>query len=120
MPYGMILGIVAVAIAVAAVRYVRALFAPASSLGLSLFRPYRGDPWPRGVQEQYDVHFDWEPPKPKRRAGHDPAELVRHRRSRPRRTQGRLVRSAAVDIEDLVGETAAIEDVRGSVHIAPH
>ena len=120
MPYGMILGIVAVAIAVAAVRYVRALFAPASSLGLSLFRPYRGDPWPRGVQEQYDVHFDWEPPKPKPEpAPIQPSWSDIVDRARGERRDGSPP-PTEVDIEDLVGETAAIEDVRGSVHIAPH
>ena len=117
MPYGMIVGIVAVAIAVAAVRGVRALFAPASSLGLSLFRPYRGDPWPRGVQEQYDVHFDWEPSKPK------PAPIQPSWSDiviAPGVDAGTVAATTEVDFEDLVGETAAIEDVRGSVHIAPH
>jgi hypothetical protein len=33
----------------------------ADDLGISLFRPWRGDPWPRGVQEDDDVRFDWRP-----------------------------------------------------------
>ena len=33
-------------------------------LRISLFRPYRGDPWPIGVQEDDDVRFDWSPPTP--------------------------------------------------------
>jgi hypothetical protein len=28
-------------------------------LRLSLFRPYRGDPWPIGVQEDDDFRFNW-------------------------------------------------------------
>jgi hypothetical protein len=28
-------------------------------LRLSVFRPYRGDPWPIGVQEEDGVRFDW-------------------------------------------------------------
>ena len=28
-------------------------------LRLSIFRPYRGDPWPIGVQEEDGVRFDW-------------------------------------------------------------
>jgi hypothetical protein len=30
-----------------------------NSLHLTLFRPYRGDPWPQGVQEDDDVHWHW-------------------------------------------------------------
>jgi hypothetical protein len=30
-----------------------------NSLHLTLFRPYRGDPWPQGVQEDDDVHWQW-------------------------------------------------------------
>ena len=30
-----------------------------ADLKLSLFRPYRGDSWPVGVQEDDDVRFDW-------------------------------------------------------------
>ena len=34
--------------------------ARSTELGLSIFRPYWGrDPWPRGVQEDDDVRFDW-------------------------------------------------------------
>ena len=113
MPYAMILGIVAVAIAVAAVRYVRALFAPASSLGLSLFRPYRGDPWPRGVQEQYDVRFDWEPPA-KRSADQ---EAVHRHRARCARTDGR--RHHEVDVEDPSARPRRSR-TSGARCIAPH
>lgn len=27
--------------------------------GLTFFRPWRGDPWPRGVQEGDPVHWRW-------------------------------------------------------------
>jgi hypothetical protein len=30
-------------------------------LGLTIFTPWRGDPWPRGVQEDDDFRFDWRP-----------------------------------------------------------
>src|SRR6476659_3227586 len=30
-------------------------------LDITLFRPWRGDPWPRGVQEDDDFQFDWRP-----------------------------------------------------------
>ena len=117
MPYGMILGIVAGAIAVAAFRALKALFAPAGSLGLSLFRPYRGDPWPRGVQEQYDVQFDWSPPKPKPPPIQPSwSDIV----VAPAAKAETVSETTEVDIEELFGETAAIEDVKGSVHVAPH
>ena len=32
---------------------------PAAELKLSLFRPYRRDPWPIGVQEDDDLRFRW-------------------------------------------------------------
>src|SRR6476620_8203583 len=34
----------------------------AADLGIGLFRPWRGDPWPRGVQEDDDFRFDWRRP----------------------------------------------------------
>ena len=33
-----------------------------ADLRLSLFRPYRGDPWPQGVQEDDEVHWQWTRP----------------------------------------------------------
>jgi hypothetical protein len=33
-----------------------------ADLRLSLFRPYRGDPWPQGVQEDDEVHWQWTTP----------------------------------------------------------
>ena len=35
------------------------LLHPASGLRLNVFRPWQGDPWPRGVQEEDGVRFDW-------------------------------------------------------------
>jgi hypothetical protein len=37
----------------------RAWTAQTAHLNLSLFRPYRGDPWPVGVQEDDDFQFNW-------------------------------------------------------------
>jgi len=37
---------------------------PARSLGLTLFRPWRGDRWPLGVQEDDDARFNWAAPRP--------------------------------------------------------
>jgi hypothetical protein len=40
----------------------RAWTAQTAHLNLSLFRPYRGDPWPIGVQEDDDFQFNWSHP----------------------------------------------------------
>ena len=32
---------------------------PSNRLGVSVFHPYRGDPWPAGVQEDDDARFSW-------------------------------------------------------------
>src|SRR3954451_17088212 len=32
---------------------------PSNRLGVSVFQPYRGDPWPIGVQEDSDARFSW-------------------------------------------------------------
>ena len=121
MPSGDIGMIMALGIAAAGLWAVRAFVRPANALGLSLFRPYRGaDPWPRGVQEEYDVHFDWSPSKaaPAAPAPIQPtwSDIV------VTPTNGVRDAAALVDdvaFEDLVGETAAISHVQGDVRIAP-
>ena len=52
--------------------------APANRLGIGVFRPYRGDPWPVGVQEDDDARFDWTPRRNCRPVDDEPAS----RRSR--------------------------------------
>jgi len=75
---------------------------PSNRLGVSVFHPYRGDPWPAGVQEDDDARFSWtrrpdasraaasedalahvafRPPRPARGTRRRPGS----RRSRPRR-----------------------------------
>ena len=57
--------------------------APASRLGIGVFRPYRGDPWPVGVQEDDDARFDWTPRRNRRpvddETGDPPVEMERLR-----------------------------------------
>jgi hypothetical protein len=104
---------------------VREFVRPANALGLSLFRPYRGDPWPKGVQEDYDVHFDWSPrraaPAPIQPTWSDivvsPSVGDRDPGVSPAAFAGDV---EDVEIEDLVGETAAISQVQGDIRIAPH
>ena len=52
----------------AGIAAVRLLVQPPSGLRLTVFRPWRGDPWPRGVQEDDDARFDWDGPAKRRRA----------------------------------------------------
>jgi len=104
--------------AVAGLWAVRQFVQPANALGLSLFRPYRGDPWPTGVQEEYDVHFDWSPRKPA--PGPVPpiwSDIVVSPTTDARDSSAL---AGDVEVEDLHGETAAISPVHGDVHIAPH
>jgi hypothetical protein len=42
----------------------QAFAARTAHLRLGLFHPYRGDPWPIGVQEDDDFHFTWTPQTP--------------------------------------------------------
>jgi hypothetical protein len=56
MQVGLVGGTLLVAIAVS-----RAWTARTAHLNLSLFRPYRGDPWPIGVQEDDDFQWNWKP-----------------------------------------------------------
>jgi hypothetical protein len=53
---------------VAGIAAVRFLVQPPSGLRLTVFRPWRGDPWPRGIQEDDDARFDWSGPKRRRAA----------------------------------------------------
>jgi hypothetical protein len=52
-------GLVVVAGVLVASACYRAWTAQTAHLNLSLFRPYRGDPWPIGVQEDDDFRFNW-------------------------------------------------------------
>jgi hypothetical protein len=61
----MVAGMAGLLAGIAAVRF---LIQPASGLRLTAFRPWRGDAWPRGVQEDDDARFDWDGPAKRRRA----------------------------------------------------
>jgi hypothetical protein len=62
---GQLLDAVLVVVLVGVLLYARhRFFATADSLEISFFRPWRGDPWPRGVQEDDDARFNWAVPEP--------------------------------------------------------
>lgn len=44
---------------VLAIAVARAWTARTAHLNLTFFRPYRGDPWPIGVQEDDDFQWNW-------------------------------------------------------------
>jgi hypothetical protein len=52
-------GFIVLAGAFAATACYRAWTAQVAHLNLSLFQPYRRDPWPIGVQEDDDFRFNW-------------------------------------------------------------
>jgi hypothetical protein len=61
-PLALLAILVPLAVAVIAISGVRAWLARTADLKLSLFQPYRRDPWPHGVQEDDDFRFNWAPP----------------------------------------------------------
>jgi hypothetical protein len=61
MPRDFIVPLILLAGTLVAIAYGRAWMAQTADLKLSLFRPYRGDAWPIGVQEDDDFHFNWTP-----------------------------------------------------------
>jgi hypothetical protein len=92
---------------------------PANRLGISVFRPYRGDPWPVGVQEDDDARFRWTRPGRPTDASEalqrDPLDGVA---ARPRRQvsqtdePARLEEVAAVDLEARPISGGAVHRVR--------
>ncbi len=118
MSIGMILMIIVTTSLAAVAQWVRDLLRPAGTLGLTIFRPYRGDAWPQGVQEDYDVHFDWSPRKPTPPPMQPTwSDIV----VAPDDSMGPFTDTADdIEIEELYGETAAAEHVQGEVHTTLH
>jgi hypothetical protein len=58
---------------------------PSNRLGVSVFHPYRDDPWPAGVQEDDDARFSWtrRPESSQPAAPEDPLDHVAARPPRP-------------------------------------
>jgi hypothetical protein len=53
----------AIGAVVAGTLVARAGMSTALRLGIGYFRPYRGDTWPHGVQEDDDARFNWSRPR---------------------------------------------------------
>jgi hypothetical protein len=69
LPIGLGIAVLALIVAIG-----RLAMVPANRLGIGVFRPYRGDPWPVGVQEDDDARFDWTPRRNRRPVEDDPAD----------------------------------------------
>ena len=103
---------------VMALRGLELIFAPpAKTLKLTIFRPYRRDAWPQGVQEEDSVRFDFSGPKP-------PAPPIVP-------AYGDIVANSVADvsateavsetaIEETTKESVMVEPLHGEVHRAPH
>jgi hypothetical protein len=91
---------------------------PGRMLRLGIFRPYRGHPWPQGVQEEEVVRFSWS----RRQVPRAPIEpswsdIV----VRPADDGSSPPTDPPATIEDVTGEQAAVRAVeRVSVHEGRH
>ncbi len=99
---------------------VRAALRPANALGLSLFRPYRRDGWPHGVQEDDDARFSWTAAGSSRAAtgtrAPEPAPLVRARAA-----VGEQAAAVVAEVEDLpASSVAAIAPTGVHVRLSRH
>ena len=73
----------------------RVALIPSNRLGVSVFHPYRDDPWPAGVQEDDDARFRWtRRPEATREA--EPEDALEHVAFRPPRAARRDPETPAV------------------------
>lgn len=106
---------------VAGVMLVDFVMKTARELRLGLFRPYRGESWPIGVQEDDDLHFDWRPASKRAAAHAADDEPDADRPGGPARHPASPRVAGAITIEDLpTGTVATQRPDRVSVHGARH
>ena len=89
---------------------------PANRLGVSVFHPYRGDPWPVGVQEDDDARFSWTR-RPDATAPAAPGDALEHVAFRPTRA---LPRDPEMpEVEEIAPSGVAVQPLTGDgVHRA--
>lgn len=109
----MIVGLAGIAVIIAVGKIA---LAPAHRLGLGVFRPYRGDPWPLGVQEDDDARFSWTQannPVPA-----DPADddALSHSAFRPPRPEPAMPGFEDITTPDLDVQTLTSVDVHRVHH----
>ena len=98
------------------------LLAPAKTLKITLFHPYRRDEWPTGVQEEDVVRFDFTGPRP-------PAPPIVPSWDEITATSARVdtsasepaaARSSDVTIEETTSDSVVVEPLHAEVHRLPH
>src|SRR4051812_3013115 len=98
------------------------LLAPAKTLKITLFHPYRRDEWPTGVQEEDTVRFDFTDP-------HPPTPPIVPSWDEITATSGRGdtstsestgVGSADAAIEETTTDSVVVEPLHADVRRAPH
>lgn len=106
--------VLAVAGFLAGIVGIKLLLEPANALRLTIFRPYRRDAWPQGVQEDDSVRYDW--------------SAIGRRRAPIHPTWTDIVVSPAAGkptiatepgdfgLEELTGESVAVEPVDPTIH----
>jgi hypothetical protein len=82
---------------------------PATRLRLSLFRPWRGDPWPIGVQEDDDLHFRWRAALVQVAGAAPQSAAIAGRRARRTLPREAPVATGEPTIEDLPDGTVATQ-----------
>ena len=89
---------------------------PSNRLGVSVFHPYRGDPWPVGVQEDDDARFSWtRRPEAIREA--EPDDALEHVAFRPPRAARRDPETPR--FEEVAGPDVDVQPLaRDGVHRA--
>jgi hypothetical protein len=99
--------------AVVAIAGARAWMARTDDLKLGIFRPWRGDPWPIGVQEDDDFRFNWTAAA---RSSDEGSPLSGGRGIRGTRGAAVAPGDDAPDhnlIEDVAGHPVSVEHVSG-------
>lgn len=109
----MIVGVAGIAVIIAVAKLA---LVPANRLGLGVFRPYRGDPWPIGVQEDNDARFSWT--RAKSPVPADPADddALAHSAFRPSRPEPRMPGFEEIIAPDLDVQTLTSVDVHRVHH----
>ncbi len=109
----MIVGVAGVAVIIAVGKVA---LVPANRLGLGVFRPYRGDPWPIGVQEDDDARFSWT--RAKNAVPADPADddALTHSAFRPPRPEPEMPGFVEISAADLDVQALTSVDVHRVHH----
>jgi hypothetical protein len=106
---------------VAGIAALHVFLSPASLLRLGIFRPYRGDAWPRGVQEGEPVRFDLRPKAIRTPIRPTWSDVVVQPEGATPASSRSAADAAAASVEDLSGESVEVGRLdHVEVHRQPH